>query len=164
MEGFLDAGHLVMDNWYNQLPLTRYLKTRKTDIIGTLNRRRRHVPDLIKNLNEGMLRGQHVSCHCGDLSITAWKDVKLVTTISTYHDDQMVVGRRAGQEVDKPISIYQYNKYMGGVDLKDQKLSMYLYKGIQKTGRYQYSKCLHYIPQKSHEPHPDSQGIPVQVG
>lgn len=51
MEGFLDAGHcLVMDNWYNQLPLTRYLKQRGTDLIGTMNRRRRHVPALIKNV------------------------------------------------------------------------------------------------------------------
>lgn len=127
MEGFLDVGHcLVMDNWYNQLPLTRYLKLRATDLIGTLNRRRQHVPAVIKNANDQMLRGHHVSCHCGDLSLTVWKDVKLVTTISTYHDDQMVPGRRAGEDVQKPVSVSEYNKYMGGVDLKDQKLSMYL--------------------------------------
>ncbi|XP_045457225.1 piggyBac transposable element-derived protein 4-like [Melitaea cinxia] len=127
MEGFLDAGHcLVMDNWYNQLPLTRYLNQRGTDLIGTLNRRRRHVPALIKNVREDVVRGHVVSCHCGDISLTVWKDVQLVATISTYHDDQLVAGRRAGEDINKPVSISEYNKYMGGVDLKDQKLSMYL--------------------------------------
>lgn len=128
MDGFLDLGHLlVMDNWYNQLLLTRYLKQRHTDVLGTLNRRRQHVPEIIKDANERRMHvGQRVSCHCGDVAVTTWKDVKLVTVLSTYHVDDMEASSRAGQDRDKPISVVHYNKYMGGVDLKDQKLSMYL--------------------------------------
>ncbi|KAI8440900.1 hypothetical protein MSG28_009200 [Choristoneura fumiferana] len=125
MDGFLDVGHLVvMDNWYNQLALTRYLKKRQTDVLGTINKNRQQIPLAIKNLDEKrMQRGQQVACHCGDIAVIAWKDVKLVTVISTYHSNEQVVGRRSGQELIKPVAIDTYNKTMGGVDLKDMKLS-----------------------------------------
>ncbi|KAJ2940824.1 hypothetical protein O0L34_g10074 [Tuta absoluta] len=38
----------------------------------------------------------------------------------------MAPGRRAGEDVDKPVVIHDYNKFMGDVDVKDQKLSGYL--------------------------------------
>lgn len=128
MDGYLDVGHLlVMDNYYNQVLLTRYLKSRRTDVLGTLNRQRKHVPPMIKDVTlQDLNVGEKVSCHCGDMSITTWRDVKLVTIISTFHTDEMTAGRRAGQARDKPVSVVHYNKSMGGVDLKDQKLSMYL--------------------------------------
>lgn len=129
MDGFLDVGHtLVMDNWYNQLPLTRYLKQRRTDVIGTLNRHRAHIPDDIRSLTQRLLQhGEQVARHCGDISLIAWKDVKLVTTaLSTFHKNDQVAATRAGVAIQKPHMIATYNKYMGGVDSKDQKLSMYL--------------------------------------
>lgn len=80
----------VMRNWYNQLLLTRYLKQRHIDVLGTLNRRRQHVPDIIKDASERLMHiGQRVSCHCGDIAVTTWKDVKLVTVLSTYHSDHI---------------------------------------------------------------------------
>lgn len=56
----------------------------------------------------------------------SWKDVRLVTTVFTYHNADMVPGRRAGQDCLKPAVVHSYNQFMGGVDLKDQKLSTYL--------------------------------------
>ncbi|RVE48877.1 hypothetical protein evm_006447 [Chilo suppressalis] len=139
MDGFLDYGHcLVMDNWYNQLSLTRYLKSRKTDVIGTMNTRRVHVPDDIKRANPRMQRGEQVARHCGDISLIAWKDVKLVTAVSTFHSDGRVPGRKAGVPIMKPILIADYNRYMGGVDSKDQQLSMYLME--RKRGMKWYIK------------------------
>ncbi|RVE47946.1 hypothetical protein evm_007460 [Chilo suppressalis] len=61
----------------------------------------------------------------GDLELRA-KDVKLVTAVSTFHNDSRVPGRRAGAPIVKPTLIAEYNRYMGGVDSKDQQLSMYL--------------------------------------
>ncbi|KAI5639208.1 transposase IS4 domain-containing protein [Phthorimaea operculella] len=87
MDGYLDVGHmLVMDNWYNQLVLTRFLKSRHTDVVGTMARQRKYVPDKIKSaVDRFMERGDQIALHCGDISILTWKDVKLVTLISTYH-------------------------------------------------------------------------------
>lgn len=128
MQGFLHKGHcLTMDNFYISVNLTRFLKSNKTDVIGTLNRRRLETPRDIQTINEKrMERGAVVARHCGDVSVLSWKDVKLVTTVSTYHNADMMPGRRAGQQILKPVVVNDYNKYMGGVDLKDQMLSMYL--------------------------------------
>lgn len=127
-----------MDNFYNSVELTRYLKSRaRTDVVGTLNRRRQHTPLAIKNIEDRRLpRGTVVARHCGDICVTAWKDVKLVTTVSTYHKPEMVEGHRAGQRCMKPTVVEEYNKFMGGVDLKDQKLSSYLLERKRGTKWY----------------------------
>ncbi|XP_049870081.1 piggyBac transposable element-derived protein 4-like [Pectinophora gossypiella] len=140
MDGYLDVGHcLVMDNWYNQLPLTRYLKSRRTDVIGTINRRRQHMPPQIKNLDDKRTqRGEQLALHCGDMSVVTWKDVKQVTAISTYHNDDQLRSQRAGVPVMKPKVVVDYNKNMGGVDLKDQKLSAYHFE--RKRGLKWYMK------------------------
>ncbi|KAI5639216.1 transposase IS4 domain-containing protein [Phthorimaea operculella] len=140
MDGFLDVGHLLtMDNWYNQLVLTRFLKARKTDVVGTMCRRRQHVPEAIRSAVERHVeRGDQIAMHCGDVSMVAWKDVKLVTLISTYHNADRVDGHRAGQAQTKPAVVETYNRHMGGVDLKDQKLSQYFFE--RKRGRKWYVK------------------------
>ncbi|KAL0829675.1 hypothetical protein ABMA28_003181 [Loxostege sticticalis] len=63
---------------------------------------------------------------CGDVFVIAWKDAKLVTMISTYHTDETYIGSKAGKVLVEPVCVKDYNNTMGGVDLKDQKLSMYL--------------------------------------
>ncbi|CAK1548684.1 unnamed protein product [Leptosia nina] len=125
MEGFLHKGHcLFMDNFCNSLRLARFLKFNKTDVVGTLNRRSIGTPGEIKTpLEKKVPRGAVTSRHCGDVSVLSWKDVRLVTTVSTFHNANMMPGRRAGQL--KPVVVHDYNKYTGGVDLKDRKLSMY---------------------------------------
>ncbi|VVD01493.1 unnamed protein product [Leptidea sinapis] len=127
MDGYLDVGHhLVMDNWYNQLVLTRYLKSRRTDVLGTISRKRKYIPQDLKDLKQNQVaRGDSIARHCGDIALVTWKDVKLVTVVSTYHQHQMVPVIRAGVPMEKPIAVQEYNQYMGGVDLKDQKLSMF---------------------------------------
>jgi hypothetical protein len=137
---YLNKGHtLFMDNFYNSVRLSRFLKLNKTDVVGTLNRRRLDTPVDIRTLNDKrMPRGTVVSRHCGDISVTSWKDVKLVTTVSTYHNADVVEGRRAGVTVMKPVVVEEYNSFMGGVDMKDQKLSMYLLE--RKRGLKWYMK------------------------
>ena len=58
--------------------------------------------------------------------ILKWQDKKQVSFISSFHDSSMETPQRRGKEIRKPKCVRQYNKFMGGVDLKDQKLQPYL--------------------------------------
>ena len=56
----------------------------------------------------------------GNLMVTVWQDKWLVTSVSTAHNpDQTEVVKRKKVDgsivhVDCPVSIVDYNKYMGG--------------------------------------------------
>ncbi|RVE53465.1 hypothetical protein evm_001835 [Chilo suppressalis] len=120
-------GHCVtMDNFYSSPSLARYLKSLGFDCLGTLRVNRKHVPNDISKIPENVVKGTMVARHCGDLSIVSWKDSKLVSVISTYHTNETYIGSKAGKPLVKPVCVKDYNNTMGGVDLKDQKLSMYL--------------------------------------
>ena len=63
-----------------------------------------------------------------------WMDKRVVTMLSTFHTDEMMVKRRRTrrsdtgiEEIAKPVMIEEYNKYMGGVDLSDQMVQSYGY-------------------------------------
>lgn len=89
MNEYFHKGHcLVMDNFYNSVALTRILKEQRgTDVLGTLNRRRKDTPLDIKTLVERrMKKDEIVARHCSNITVLSWKDVKLVTMISTYHN------------------------------------------------------------------------------
>ena len=61
-------------------------------------------------------------------------DKRMVSMLSTFHNDDMLVKRRwtrsahtGIEEITKPVMIEDYNQYMGGVDLSDQMLQSYGY-------------------------------------
>lgn len=127
LKGIDGRGHcLTMDNFYNCPSLARYLKTKGFDCLGTLRPCRRNVPYDIAKVPKNVPKGTIIARQCGDVSIITWKDSKLVNMISTFHDDSTFVGSKAGRTLVKPICVRDYNNTMGGIDLKDQKLSMYL--------------------------------------
>ncbi|PNF24933.1 hypothetical protein B7P43_G09365 [Cryptotermes secundus] len=117
VEPLLNQGQtLWMDNFYNSPTLARLLKiTHKTDCVGTLKLNRKKLK-----------KGEIVAQHSGLVSITKWFDKKIVTMISTYHSHDTRTVTVRGKVVEKPISVLDYNKSMGGVDLKDQLLHSYL--------------------------------------
>ena len=58
----------------------------------------------------------------GVLSL-AWRDKRDVLMLSTYHDDSMVGRSRRSraaegglENIQKPLVVDEYNKFMGGVD------------------------------------------------
>ncbi|XP_050675510.1 piggyBac transposable element-derived protein 4-like [Leptidea sinapis] len=133
MDGYLDFGHiLVMDNWFNQIPLTRYLKSRCTDVLGQINLTRKNIPQVMKDLKQShVARGTCIASHCGDIALVTWSAAKLVTVVSTYHQHQMVPGMRAEESRKKPIAVEEYIHNSGGVALKDRKLSKFLFERNQ---------------------------------
>ncbi|KAJ2954115.1 hypothetical protein O0L34_g2337 [Tuta absoluta] len=134
-----NLGHCVtMDNFYNCPALARYLKSLGFDCLGTLRPNRKNVPVEVAKMPKTSAKGKIIARHCGDVSVLGWKDSKVVTMISTYHNDDTFVGSKAGRPHVKPKSVGDYNKSMGGVDLKDQKLSMYLVE--RKRGVKWYTK------------------------
>ena len=61
-------------------------------------------------------------------------DNRMVSMLSTFHNDDMLVKRRQTrsthtgiEEITKPVMIEDYNQYMGVVDLSDQMLQSYGY-------------------------------------
>ena len=126
VEPLLNQGRtLWMDNFYNSPTLARLLKiTHKTDCVGTLKLNRKNVPPKVKNTK--LKKGEIVAQHSGPVSVTKWFNKKIVTMISTYHSHDTRTVTVRGKEVAKPVSVLDYNKSMGGVDLKDQLLHSYL--------------------------------------
>ena len=63
-------------------------------------------------------------------AVTVWKDKRLVYMMSTNAnpDKTVQVQRKDGDQkilVTQPYNIFQYNKFMGGVDKADQLRSYY---------------------------------------
>jgi hypothetical protein len=110
-----------MDNFYNSPALAKTLKLMGTDFVGTLKLNRKDVPKKVKEtkLKQGELIGQHDLC---PVSVIKWHDRKIVTTISTFHNDGTRTISKRGKDKQKPVSVCDYNQHMGGVDKKDQLL------------------------------------------
>jgi len=116
---------LWMDNFCNLPALAQRLKTLKTDCVGTLRLSRKDVLQRVKE--KKLKKGELVAQHSGLVSVLKWKDKKEVTMISTYHVEETRMKRtKCRQEKQKPVSVLDYNKNMGGVDLQDQLLQPYL--------------------------------------
>ncbi|XP_021941602.1 piggyBac transposable element-derived protein 4-like [Zootermopsis nevadensis] len=112
LEPLLGREHTVwMDNFYNSPDLARFMKSKKTDCVGTLRANRKNVPPEVKN--KKLNKGEHYGQHSGDVAVLAWQDKKRVTMLSTYHKDDMCVTiNKAKREEIKPLVVRDYNKNM----------------------------------------------------
>lgn len=124
LSGLENRGHLVtMDNFYNSPALARYLKVKGYDCLGTLRVNRMNVPIENARLSQNVPKGTLVARHSGDVSVISWRDNKAAHMLSTYHDPSTYVGTKA---VTKLIAVRDFNNIMSGVDLKDQRLSVFM--------------------------------------
>jgi hypothetical protein len=62
-----------MDNFYNSSQLARFLKSKKTDCVGTRDNRK-NVPPLVKNMKLNI--GEPCGQHSGDVAVLARQDKK----------------------------------------------------------------------------------------
>lgn len=121
----LDKGHsLYMDNFYNSHTLGSTLLQRKTYCTGTLRGNRKNN---CQEVVQAKLRKGEVLEKCDEASgimMGKWRDKREVLFMSTEHSATLKeTTTKRGEEKVKPDAIIHYNKYMSGVDRKDQMLS-----------------------------------------
>ena len=105
-----------------------------TDCVGTLKLNRRNVPKEVKD--KKLEKGEIIARHSGPVTVLKWVEKRNVTMVSKYHsaDTQRVSNK--GKETEKPLCVIDYNHKMGGVNLKDQLLHMYLVERKNMTKWY----------------------------
>ena len=143
----LKGHHIYMDNYYSSPNLFHDLHEKGFGACGTVSVNRMGMPkewqkkktckrtkedNIIKELpplKKGEVRIKNLK---GNLKALQWKDKRVVTMISTIHDDTMIHKTRrrklangGREEVMKPVMVEEYNRHMGGVDKADQMLSYY---------------------------------------
>ena len=125
--------HVYLDNFYTSPALFADLHCHGFGACGTVRTDRRGLPPCMKQ--KKMRKGEK-KCLQVDQHTTAiqWNDKRVVSMLTTIHSDDVVAVQRRSrlapsgrEEVEKPLAISEYNKYMGGVDRGDQLLSYYGY-------------------------------------
>ncbi|XP_041971703.1 piggyBac transposable element-derived protein 4-like [Aricia agestis] len=130
IDPLLNKGYrLFMDNWYNSPLLARFLKLNGTDFVGTLGSSRRDVPSLINKAP--LKRGEYIARHSGDVTVLSWQDKKRITMISTCHGSSTALSTVSSRPSSRKVPLVpqvmlDYNKFMRGIDVKDQMLEPYL--------------------------------------
>lgn len=95
-ENLLDEGTLIItDNFYTSVPLANFLKTRRTDLLGTVNKMRRGLPQQVTGSK--LKKGEIAAMQKGNITVLKWHDKRdVLLLISTCHGKEMKMssGRR----------------------------------------------------------------------
>ncbi|KAM4045341.1 piggyBac transposable element-derived protein 4-like [Anomaloglossus baeobatrachus] len=123
---FLQKGYnLYVDNYYSSIPLFKSLVECNIGACGTIRKNRQGFPQSL--VNEKFQKGQSRAVRSGKLLALKYRDKKDIYILSSIHTDATtaVEELRSTTPKLKPVSIIEYSKYMGGVDLADQVLQPY---------------------------------------
>jgi len=127
--------HIYMDNFFSSPDLFATLAENKLGACGTLRANRVGVPAQIKNVQKTLKREDPpVFVRDGKFLFISWQDKKCVNVLTTLHNEETFpktvrcrdAANNFKRNIIKPKAIELYNKNMGGVDLADQKLQVYL--------------------------------------
>ena len=136
MTNYFGVGHIVyMDSFYNSPALSLSLAANRVGVCGTVNVNRKEMPRQLKPMNTPLAKNDPPAyMKSGNLLVCAWHDTKRLHIISTVYnagcvkksinDKKAPQGKRV---IQKPFCTNEYNKYMGGVDLLDQRTKTYLF-------------------------------------
>lgn len=133
-KNYVQKGYCVyFDRFFSSILLMAKLLARKIFARGTMMANRKYFPKDILKSDKSLKMGESDYAISNEISVSKWMDrgKKSVVTVSTMHNpsESTTVKRRnkEGVRVDIicPKSIYDYNKYMGGVDHFDQLIECY---------------------------------------
>ena len=148
-----NRGHRVyMDNLFTSPTLFDCLSNHGTGACGTLRTNRVGTPDDIK---KAKLKASDplLSVRDGKALYVSWFDKRQVNVVSTVHNattfkkNVRARGQNTPRNVDKPVVIECYTKFMGGVDRADQGMLYYL--NIHKTLKW-WKKVFVYLLEVSY--------------
>ncbi|KAK3889912.1 hypothetical protein Pcinc_006066 [Petrolisthes cinctipes] len=122
-----NIGHNVGFDNFSSPALFKDLYQRATTATGTVRRNRVGLPDALQGTQ--VLRNEVAEWRQGSLLCVNYKDgnktpVHLISTACSGGFSQTT--NRQGERVSRPNIVVEYNKIMGGVDLKDTKFYAYL--------------------------------------
>lgn len=118
------------DNYFTSVPLMEYLLQHQVYCCGTIRSDRKYLPKNLKS-DKVLLRGDFdYRVSTGGLVFYKWKDSKSVTMLSNFHGTEPATVLRTQKDGTRkdfncPVSIKDYNIFMGGVDKADQLISSY---------------------------------------
>jgi hypothetical protein len=136
-----DSGfHIFTDRFYSSYQLAVELLKINMNFTGTVMVNRKGLPVQLKNMCKKLKKDSVVAFEKDSkFLVLAWRDKRVVTMISTFHNADLVEmsRRKKGGVIElmkKPKVIIDYNKYMGSVDRSDQYCGSYAF--IRKTYRW----------------------------
>ncbi|XP_023809492.1 piggyBac transposable element-derived protein 3-like [Oryzias latipes] len=117
MEPFLDKGrNVTTDNFFTTLSLSQQLLSRKTTILGSVNKTRREIPQSARQPGRDEFTTQVFSTTGATLTVYAPKRKKTVYILSSMHS----VVQTENSTKRKPNTVALYNTTKCGVDVIDQ--------------------------------------------
>ena len=159
--------HIYTDKLYTSVALARILLSKNTYLTGAVKSTSKGLPrdllntakktnrDRAKKMNK-VPRGTFYSRQNGQIVVSAWKDSRVMLTLSTAHqgwrdphvhtvtrkipDDD--TGRRVSQVIPAPPQACDYTKFMGGVDRGDQ---LRAYHTCSRKAQFWWKKVLYFL-------------------
>ena len=122
---------VYFDNYFTSPILIDYLYKKGIYAAGTVRADRKYLPKEFCKSTILLKRGEFEYIVSDNVVLYKWMDRKLVFLLSNFHDpcSTDIIQRKEKDggktNVQCPISIIDYNKYMGGVDRADQRKESY---------------------------------------
>ena len=137
--------HIFVDSFFSSVSLYHRLLLENIYCTGTVRSNRRNFPPDLKDVAKHGLasRGDVMTRQDGNVSVCVWQDTRPVTFMSSGHNPAHTksIGRKTADgsviEVDCPLSITDYNQFMGGVDRGDQ-YRKYYHVRVKSRKSYKY--------------------------
>ncbi|KAJ8367959.1 hypothetical protein SKAU_G00079870 [Synaphobranchus kaupii] len=152
---YLGTGYQVyFDNWYTSTALFQELHGMRFGACGTCRENRKGYPvtkvnDMPRNAERGTVKW----IRQGQMLYVKWMDTREVKMCSTFHmafqgdttvrNVRNTDGTWTSCRVPIPVSVREYNKFMGGVDLSDALLKYYRIR--RKTMKWYKALLFHFI-------------------
>ena len=159
--------HIFTDKLYTSVALAKAFLAKKTYLTGAVKSNSRGLPrdflNTAKNpqrdrarLMNKVPRGTFYSRQSGQMVVTAWKDSRVMLTLSTAHQgwrdpDVHTVTRKIPDEhtqrrvskvIPAPPQACDYTKFMGGVDRGDQ---LRAYHTCSRKAQFWWKKILYFL-------------------